>query len=154
MIDAMSESHLHVDRIDHVEMFVPDVYEAARWYERVLGLEIVPGFEEWAAGGDGPLMISPDGGDTKLALFRGTPQAAQPPVGLRRLAFRVGGAAFVRFVQNVATIELQNHAGRRVTSNDVVDHGKAFSIYFTDPWGNRLELTTYDVAPVRAALQQ
>lgn len=29
-------------QIDHVELFVPDRYEAARWYERVLGLEPVP----------------------------------------------------------------------------------------------------------------
>ena len=36
-------------QIDHVELFVPDRYEAARWYERTLGLPEVqlgihPGF--------------------------------------------------------------------------------------------------------------
>ena len=29
-------------QIDHVELFVPDRYEAARWYERTLGLQVVP----------------------------------------------------------------------------------------------------------------
>jgi catechol 2,3-dioxygenase-like lactoylglutathione lyase family enzyme len=43
-------------QIDHVELFVPDRHEAARWYERVLGLQIVPEYEPWATGG-GPLMI-------------------------------------------------------------------------------------------------
>ena len=57
-------------QIDHVELFVPDRYEAARWYERVLGLRVVPEFEPWATGG-GPLMISTDEGNTKLALFEG-----------------------------------------------------------------------------------
>ena len=28
-------------QIDHVELFVPDRYEAAGWYQRVLGLEIL-----------------------------------------------------------------------------------------------------------------
>jgi hypothetical protein len=33
-----------------------------------------------------------------------------------------------------------------------VDHGLAFSIYFCDPYGNRLEVTTYDHAHVRERL--
>jgi catechol 2,3-dioxygenase-like lactoylglutathione lyase family enzyme len=45
-------------QLDHVELFVPDRYEAARWYQRVLGLEIVREYEEWAADPRGPLMIS------------------------------------------------------------------------------------------------
>ena len=59
-------------QIDHVELFVPDRYEAARWYERTLGLQVVPECEPWAVDG-GPLMISSDGGSTKLALFEGQP---------------------------------------------------------------------------------
>ena len=56
-------------QIDHVELFVPERYEAARWYERTLGLQVVPECEPWAVDG-GPLMISSDGGSTKLALLR------------------------------------------------------------------------------------
>ena len=31
-----------VEQIDHVELFVPDRYAAARWYEQALGLRILP----------------------------------------------------------------------------------------------------------------
>ena len=74
-------------QIDHVELFVPDRYEAAKWYERVLGLQIVPECEPWAVGG-GPLMISSDGGSTKLALFEGQPAASSQTAAFRRVAFR------------------------------------------------------------------
>lgn len=47
-------------QIDHVELFVPDRHEAAEWYRRTLGLEIVPGYQDWAADPGGPLMISSD----------------------------------------------------------------------------------------------
>ena len=59
--------------IDHVEMFVPDRYEAAKWYLEVLGLRILPDYEVWVGDPHGPLMISSDNGNTKLALFTGAP---------------------------------------------------------------------------------
>src|SRR2546427_8807431 len=68
-------SEFRVQQIDHVEMFVPDRYEAARWYEATLGLHIVPEFEFWANGPGGPLMIA--AGTTKLALFAGAPRGAR-----------------------------------------------------------------------------
>ena len=37
-----------VSQIDHVEMFVPDRYAAARWYQQVLGLAVLRDFEDWA----------------------------------------------------------------------------------------------------------
>lgn len=38
-------SSFKVQQIDHVELFVPDRYEAAKGYEQILGLEIIPEFE-------------------------------------------------------------------------------------------------------------
>jgi len=49
-----------VDQIDHVELFVPDRREAARWYERTLGLAVLSQYEDWAEDPHGPLMISSD----------------------------------------------------------------------------------------------
>src|SRR5436305_13786240 len=76
---AMSETHpaFKVDQIDHVEFFVPDRREAARWYERTLGLAPVPQHEDWAADPGGPLLISSNvpsqrGGPTP-APFTGEP---------------------------------------------------------------------------------
>jgi hypothetical protein len=35
----------------------------------------------------------------------------------------------------------------------VVDHGSAWSVYFSDPHGHRLEVTTYEAEVVRRARQ-
>src|SRR3954471_6150420 len=101
-------------QIDHVEFFVPDQYEAAKWYKRMLGLEIVPDFEPWATGG-GPLMISSDGGSTKLALFKGQPQESRPTAGFHRVAFRVDAAGFISFLKLLG----QEQAS---VADSVVDH--------------------------------
>ena len=121
-------------QIDHVELFVPDRYEAAKWYARVLGLQIVPECEPWAAGG-GPLMISSDGGSTKLALFEGQPVPSGQTAAFRRVAFRVTAAGFAEFVERNPDL---------VTKDALVDHQQAYSIYFTDPYGHQLEVTTYE----------
>ena len=138
--------------IDHVEVFVPDRRAAAEWYGRVLGLEVMREFEFWAEPKFGPLMLSPDGGRTKLALFEGPPADGETPqTGIRRIAFATNGAGFLRFVERLQAVELHDARGGRVTSDRVVDHAAAFSVYFTDPWGTPLELTTYDVERVRDA---
>ena len=129
---------LRVETIDHVELFVPDRYEAAAWYRRVLGLEIVAEHEGWAEHPEGPLMISSDGGRTMLALFTGEPQASRPTAGFHRVAFRVGGDAFLAFRDRLQSLQEVEAVLR--------DHDKAWSLYFSDPWGHRLEVTTYDYA--------
>jgi catechol 2,3-dioxygenase-like lactoylglutathione lyase family enzyme len=142
-----------VHGIDHVELFVPDRREAAEWYGRVLGLEVMRAFEFWAEPGGGPLIISPDGGRTKLALFEGTPASrATQTAGIHRIAFGVDAAGFLAFLDRLESLDLQTARGRRVTPADVVDHARAFSIYFTDPWGTPLEVTSYDHEPIRAAV--
>lgn len=134
---------LRVETIDHVELFVPDRYEAAAWYRRVLGLEIVAEHEDWAGDPQGPLMISSDGGRTMLALFTGEPQASRPTAGFHRVAFRVNGAAFLAFRDSLREVEAV-----------LRDHDKAWSLYFSDPWGHRLEVTTYDYAVAAERLRR
>ncbi len=133
--------------LDHVELYVPDRRSAASWYAKVLGCELVAGTESWADNPDGPLMVSPDSGRTKLALFTGEPQGQRPTAGFHRVAFRVNASAFLAFTARMADLGLEE-AG---ASARVVDHGGAWSVYFTDPYGHRLEVTTYEVEPVRAA---
>lgn len=141
-------------QIDHVEFFVPDRHEAARWYQQVLGLEIVPEYDEWAEPPGGPLMISSDGGHTKLALFQGRPQGSRPATGFHRVAFRVDAAGFMAFLQRLRSLALKDHHRREVTSDAVVDHQKAYSIYFADPYGHHLEITTYEHEATQAALRE
>ena len=126
-----------VAQIDHVEVLVPNIEQAASWYERVLGLAKVANLP-WEV----PLMISSDGGDTKIALFSGDPQAAD--VGWRRVAFRASGQVFLAFIDQLDVIPVFDQNGGPVRATDIVDHDVSWSIYFADPYGNRLEITTYD----------
>jgi catechol 2,3-dioxygenase-like lactoylglutathione lyase family enzyme len=144
MNESMTTDTFRVEQIDHVELFVPDRRAAAAWYQRVLGLSIIPEHESWALHPRGPLMISSDGGSTKLALFEGQPQGARETVGFHRVAFRVGADNFTRFIARLPDLNLVDHQGQPVTGESVVDHTGARSIYFCDPFGHRLELTTYD----------
>jgi catechol 2,3-dioxygenase-like lactoylglutathione lyase family enzyme len=128
----MSE-YFQVDQFDHVEMFVPDRYQAAEWYKRVLGIEIIPEFDFWAEETGGPLMISSDGCSTKLALFEGEPPGDKPTAGFHRVAFRVGAIGFLQFIERMSLFDLKDIDGQPVTRYMVVDHDKSFSIYFCDP---------------------
>ena len=139
----MSDDDFQVSHIDHVALTVPDRYEAAQWYEDVLGLELCEEYETWAERG-GPLVVSSDGGHTMLALFEGS--AADPE--LRHLAFRTDGPGFLEFVDRLADIPDVAAEGRE----NVVDHDLSFSVYFSDPYGHRFEVTTYEYDAVAAEL--
>jgi catechol 2,3-dioxygenase-like lactoylglutathione lyase family enzyme len=145
-------SDFKVQQIDHVELFVPNRYEAASWFQKVLGLQVIPEFEFWAEDENGPLMISSDGGSTKLALFKGEPQGSQKAAGYQRVAFRVSGAGFMEFLARLESHDIIGVSGSLLTADQVVDHQKSFSIYFVDPYGNNYEVTTYDYAFVAARL--
>lgn len=139
-------------QIDHVELFVPDRYEAARWYERVLGLRIVPAFEQWAKEG-GPLMISTAEAGTMLALFEGA-AAAPRTAAFRRVAFRVTAQGFDEFLSKLPELGLMNDRQQPLTPASTVDHQQAYSIYFSDPYGHSLEVTTYEYGAVTSALSR
>jgi len=138
----MTNTPFRVNWIDHVELYVPDQYEAAEWYRQLFGLEILTDFEFWAE--DGPLMISSDDGHTKLALFRGEPPGWKPPNGFQRVAFSVDGQGFLAFLNRLAEHPVYNHQGQPAHNLEVVDHELSYSLYFCDPYGNRYEVTTYD----------
>ena len=85
-------------------------------------------------------MVSADGGRTKLALFVGEPPGGRATAGFHRVAFRLPAAAWSRFVSGL----LEQGIPARV-----VDHGTALSVYFDDPYGHHLEVTTYEADEVR-----
>ena len=132
-----------VEQIDHVELYVPDQYEAARWYKDVLGFEVLPAYEHWVSEG-GPLIISCDGGPSKLALFKGEVRSSDRTSWYRRVAFRVTGQGFIEFLRRLDSQPVYEDGGKQVRAKDSVDHGKVFSIYFCDPYGHPLEVCTYD----------
>jgi catechol 2,3-dioxygenase-like lactoylglutathione lyase family enzyme len=138
-----------VEAIDHIHVYVADQRAAAAWHRRVLGLEIVKEFEDWAT--DGPLTISSDGGRTSLALFNAAPETLQS-ARRQTIAFRVGGAGFIAFLKRLDTLEVTGAYVRPLRSGDVVDHKHSFSVYFSDPDGNPYELTSYDYDFIRERL--
>jgi catechol 2,3-dioxygenase-like lactoylglutathione lyase family enzyme len=141
---------MRIDEVDHVELCVPDRYEAARLYEGIFGFEIRKEFEFWAKDPGGPLMVSPKDGGPKLALFQGEPVGQE--TGFRRVAFGASGADFISFVNHFRSLVRSKEAARLCSLSEVIDHDAAFSIYLIDPYGYRFEVTTYEHEYVRKNL--
>jgi catechol 2,3-dioxygenase-like lactoylglutathione lyase family enzyme len=140
-----------VAQLDHVELFVPDRDAAAAWYARTLGLQAVAEHAPWAADPQGPLVIGTAQPGAQLALFAGEPQGSRPTAGFHRVAFRVSRRDFEAFLVHVRGNPVFGDRGEEVRELAVRDHGAALSVYFYDPYGHRLEVTTYEVAPAAAA---
>ncbi|MEJ6394001.1 VOC family protein [Gymnodinialimonas sp. 2305UL16-5] len=137
---------MSVERIDHVHIEVADRDRAADWYRRVLGLRRDPDLAVWADDPMGPLILQAGDGQPALSLFA---RGCAPPSRDTTIAFRMDGAAFAGFLARLPDLQLSKTDGPPVTPADVVDHGPSHSIYFADPDGNRLEVTTYDLDPKR-----
>jgi catechol-2,3-dioxygenase len=119
----------HVQGLDHVALAVGDQQLSDIWYREVLGLER----EHADAWGDTPIALMAHG--SGLALFKAQPDR-NPAVGLRHIAFRVDRENF-----EIAQDDLRS----RGIAFEFQDHAVSQSIYFEDPDGLQLELTTYEV---------
>ena len=124
---------MDLEGIDHVALSVRDVERAAQWYIDVLGFE-----RQHEGGWDGvPVFIGK--GTTALALFpvRSKPTSGGPAdVRMLHLAFRANRKNF---------LAAQEELKRRGIKFEFQDHVISHSIYFRDPDGHQLEITTYDL---------
>ena len=120
--------------LDHVALTVRDLDESERWYTEVLGIERV--FEgEWD---HEPRFLLAGGSGLALFPLRGGRESGEPPpVRALHVAFRVDCANF-----DSARAALES----RGLDVRFADHDVAHSIYFKDPDGRQLELTTYEIA--------
>jgi catechol 2,3-dioxygenase-like lactoylglutathione lyase family enzyme len=124
---------MQLEGIDHVAMGVRDIERSAKWYIDVLGFERL---HEGMWNGV-PTFIGK--GNTGIALF---PASQEPTTSARReirmlhLAFRANRENFVAAQQELKT---------RGIEFEFQDHEIAHSIYFRDPDGHQLEITTYDL---------
>jgi catechol 2,3-dioxygenase-like lactoylglutathione lyase family enzyme len=124
-----------VKRIDHVALTVRDLARSIAWYRDVLGLER----RHQDVWGDRPTMMY--AGDTALALFPASGEVANAPDSrataiMRHLAFQVDRRDF---------LQAQDSLRARGIEFEFQDHSISHSIYFRDPDGYELELTTYEI---------
>jgi catechol 2,3-dioxygenase-like lactoylglutathione lyase family enzyme len=129
-----------VRSIDHVHVFVADRAAAERWYARVLGFRRLREYEFWAADG-GPLTVSNGDGSVHIALFERPAQKCRSTIALG-----VGAAEFLAW---------QAHLERELRAPPTIeDHELSLSLYFSDPDGNPYEITTYEYAAAKLALNR
>ena len=122
--------------IDHVALSVRDVERSAQWYMDVLGFE--PRYEGLWNGI--PTFIAK--GTTAIALFparnhdsKKTPAHAAS-MDMLHLAFRADRKNF---------LAAQRELKERGIKFEFQDHEISQSIYFHDPDGHELEITTYEL---------
>ena len=125
---------MQLEGLDHVAIAVSDPEASVTWYAQVLGLER----KHENVWGDVPAFMM--AGASGLAIF---PRRQVPPsagageraTGFRHLAFRTDREGFER---------ARRELGERGIPTEFQDHEIAHSVYFDDPDGVPLEVTTYD----------
>jgi catechol 2,3-dioxygenase-like lactoylglutathione lyase family enzyme len=125
---------LELEGIDHVAIGVRDVERSAEWYTDVLGFERL---HEGVWGGV-PTFVGK--GNTGIALFQASVNAKSASTGrqiqLLHLAFRADRENF---------LAAQRELEARGIKIEFQDHDISHSIYFRDPDGHQLEITTYEL---------
>ena len=124
-----------LEGLDHAALAVRDVERSANWYVEVLG------FERRFEGMWKSVPVFVGLGQTALALFPAKTADAKSP----------DGRATVRILHLALRANRENFlaAQRDLTSRGIAfqfeDHEISHSIYFRDPDGHQLEITTYDL---------
>jgi catechol 2,3-dioxygenase-like lactoylglutathione lyase family enzyme len=122
-----------VQGIDHIGLAVKDVQKSVEWYKELLGLERL--YEDVWGNFPGVVGI----GDTSVAFFPTDDPNIPLPDGLpiHHLAFRVDRANFKSAQETLRQREIEF---------EFQNHEIVHSIYFYDPDGHLIELTTYDLS--------
>jgi catechol 2,3-dioxygenase-like lactoylglutathione lyase family enzyme len=123
---------MHLEAIDHVALSVQDVERSAQWYVDVLGFERQHD-DVW---GGNPVFVGKDG--AAVALFPVRAGGSSKAVGPRILhfAFRARHSTFLRAQQELTDRKIRF---------EFQDHEISHSIYFSDPDGHEIEITTYEL---------
>ena len=109
---------MHLIRIDHVSLDVPDRARTIAWYEDLLAVRAGrPGPP------DEPVFLGPAG--ARLGLFE------RPDAGLRHIALATDPAGQARVVTRLERLAIPYVAER---------HRSSDSVYFRDPDGTTLEV--------------
>ena len=124
-----------LEGLDHVALGVQDVERSADWYVEVLG------FERRYQGMWNGIPVFIGKGKTAIALFPArnqskNPSTSRPTAGMLHLALRANRHNF---------LAAQRELEKRGIEFQFQDHEISHSIYFQDPDGIKLEITTYEL---------
>jgi len=124
---------MELEILDHVGLNVADVERSIRWYEDVLGLQRTHE-EVWGAF---PAVLEANG--SGVALFPRDGATRVPPPreadDMSHVGFRTSRAGLERAGDEMRARAIDFHEGA---------YGVAWSIYFDDPDGHQIEITTYE----------
>jgi catechol 2,3-dioxygenase-like lactoylglutathione lyase family enzyme len=115
--------------LSHIGLFVTDMNRVRDFYTRLLGFKVMDAGE--LRNGLSLTFLSKDPKDHhQIVLVSG--RAAGTRSTVNQITFRVASLKEVRAMHDLAV-------ANNVEGVDPVDHGNAWSVYFMDPEGNRLE---------------
>ena len=114
-------------RIDHVSLDVIDRPRSIAWYEQVIGLPAA----RPSGPVDQPVFLGPPG--ARLGLFQ------DRPPGLRHVALATDPQGFDATLRRLSALAVRFR---------IEHHGASPSVYFKDPDGTTLEVTTVPARPL------
>ena len=123
-----------IEALDHVALSARDVERSARWYVDVLGFK-----RQHEGMWDGtPIFVG--NGYAAIALFpardKGGSTSHDAALRMLHFAFRADRENFLR---------AQDELKKRAIAFDFQNHEISHSIYFRDPDGHEIEITTYQL---------
>ena len=126
---------MQLEGIDHIALSVRDVARSAKWYADVLGFEsryegVWKGIPTFMGKGATAIALFPPRGETSSS------QSDRRPIRMLHFAMRADRKNFL-----AAQTELKE----RGIDFEFQDHEISHSIYFSDPDGHELEITTYEL---------
>ena len=124
-----------IDALDHVALSARDVARSAQWYAEVLGFKRLHE-DKWNG-----IPVFVGNGHAAIALFPaaeevGSASADRAAVRTLHFAFRTDRENFLR---------AQDELKKRAILFEFQDHEISHSIYFRDPDGHKIEITTYEL---------
>jgi catechol 2,3-dioxygenase-like lactoylglutathione lyase family enzyme len=121
-----------IEALDHVALHVQNLQQSLEWYQLVLGMETRYHYQDTTGHGK-PVVLG--SGDACIALFPPSPEALGVPFQ-GHIALRVTRANFQ---------QAQAHLRKLGIDFEFVHYTRCDSMYFNDPTGYQIELSTYEM---------